>query len=435
MPTHDQDEDLRVLVEADATRNLVASCVWEVLWGLGAACCLIATVVPAYLLSLNASKTLVQAITVGFTLFTGLQLFAGRIIHGPRRKLRPMVNWQIFTLCWITYGLAAIFCWDSLSSTVWTGIFVLLCVAMAITIHVGSPAYSEIWLENMPLKKRGLQGALRIVILGIFGVIGVWLAAWLMKQWPEPANFHVSFVVGGAILFVSCFSVFLIRDNAGLSGSAGKAPAPLMESIRTLLGNFNFRVFLIFFAFLMAGQSLAPLLIGYGKDVLSLPPVEIAWFTTAYFIGSIVSGMLFPRMADRYGFKILAVFSATVLIFSFLLPIVGGESRMILLTAYGLCTGSVVLNFIILPNLGAELVPEVKPSMIIGLASVLVMPLSFGTATLAGWLVDLHNSAGYVAVFCVGIVLAGCSLLGFILLVREPRTGQEIYIRIRRVGG
>ena len=48
------------------------------------------------------------------------------------------------------------------------------------------------------------------------------------------------------------------------------------------------------------------------------------------------------------------------------------------------------------------------------------------------WLADVHGKAGYLADFAMAVAVSVCALIGFIVLVREPRTGQEIYIRIRR---
>ncbi len=91
------------------------------------------------------------------------------------------------------------------------------------------------------------------------------------------------------------------------------------------------------------------------------------------------------------------------------------------------------MNGVILPNIGAEMLPGIKPSMVIAVGSCLIMPLALLLAPMAGRLVDLHGQAGYLAVFLMGSTLAGCAAIGFALIVREPRSGQEFQIRIRRV--
>ena len=42
----------------------------------------------------------------------------------------------------------------------------------------------------------------------------------------------------------------------------------------------------------------------------------------------------------------------------------------------------------VLPNLGAEMVPEVRPAALIGIGTVLCLPLTLGVAPLSGLLVD-----------------------------------------------
>jgi len=64
--------------------------------------------------------------------------------------------------------------------------------------------------------------------------------------------------------------------------------------------------------------------------------------------------------------------------------------------------------------------------------NVTSMALSLALAPIGGWLVDAHDSAGYLCVFVVGATLSLCTLIGFLLIVREPRTGQELYVRLRK---
>ena len=61
------------------------------------------------------------------------------------------------------------------------------------------------------------------------------------------------------------------------------------------------------------------------------------------------------------------------------------------------------------------------------------MPVSLCIAPWGGWLADAHGPAGYIAVQAVGLTLSLCAFVGLTAVVREPRTGQEIYVRLRRM--
>ncbi len=427
-----QKSELHKSINDSFSKNRAAAVAWDALWGLGAACCLLYVVVPAYLLAMGASKMLVQTVVVGFSVATGLQLLSLRISHGPRRKVRIYLIWSLYPALWLGYGIVASIGWGRLSDGVWIPLFIVMCAGLSVAMHLGSPAYIEMLLQNTPLKKRGRLGAARNIAFGVFGIFGAWLASWLMKQWPEPVNFHTSFIFGSSIMLVSCIFILFIRDHAGTMHSQKVRPVPILATLKDLINTLNFRVFLVFYGFLVVGQTLAPLLIGYAKDVLTMPSSQVAFFSFAFFLGAIVVGVFVLPLADRYGFRLLAIISATMLAGAYLIPLIAGDSRHAVLIAYALYAGTILLNSLALINLGIELVPQVKPAAIFAVSSIIVVPFRLIVAPLAGRFVDLHDKAGYLAVFLVGMMLSLCALVGFCVLVREPRTGQEIYIRIRR---
>ena len=128
---------------------------FDAFWSLGAPCCLLATVPPAYLLHLGASKTLVQTVMVGMSLLTFLQIWSGRWVGGPRRKVSQFSIWSVFSLAWLTYGSIAGLGWNHLPAGLWLPLFTLLCLVLASIIHLAGPAYAEMVLENTPLGWRG----------------------------------------------------------------------------------------------------------------------------------------------------------------------------------------------------------------------------------------------------------------------------------------
>ncbi|MFH0910561.1 MAG: MFS transporter [Planctomycetota bacterium] len=404
------------------------------IWALGASFTILLTIVPAYLLNLGASKTLVQVVMVGFPLFSIIQVFSSRVVHGRKRRQLLFKVWFWFVLSWVLYGAAAYFWWESLPQGTWLLLFLLMCLGVAVSSHLGVPAGAEMYYQNMPLKRRGRLGAMRGLSFGLCGIAGSQAAAWVMTRWPAPAGFHLGFVIGGLLYLVSIALTFtLFRDHARLLQEKENGPLSPLEIGRTLWKHFNFRVFLVFYMLFAAAQNLGPMLIGYGKDVVGIPPGDVAQFTALYFIGATLVGTLVPLLADRFGFRLIAIITAALSGLAFLFPIIWPGSFVMLLVAYGCYAGSNQLGFLVLFNLGPELVPNVRPAKITAIATILVMPLSLCLAPLGGLLVDLHGAkGGYLAVFVLGTALALCALIGFAAVTREPRTGQELHIRIRR---
>ncbi|OGV68695.1 MAG: hypothetical protein A2269_04955 [Lentisphaerae bacterium RIFOXYA12_FULL_60_10] len=422
---------IRPLVETTFARNAFCAVAWEAIWALGVPFCTIWTIVPAYLFYLDLPKTVVQLIMIGFSLTAGFQLFSTRLFHGPRRRLWLTINWMLFSACWVVYGLLARMGWNGLPRSFMTTCFVLTCIGLAVTMHLGIPAYAEMLVANIPLRKRGRLTAFRNLALGTFGLLGVLAATHCMRYFPEPHNFHYAMLIGGSIMLVSCTTLLGWKDHDACQSTPASSLRSPWSLARQLAGNMNFRVFLVFHMLLLTAQSLAPLLIGYGRDILDLPSSRITHFTAAYFFGPILSGLCLAPLADRYGFRLIGILSATAMSTAFLLPILFWNTLPAVLIAYLLYAATATLNTILVGNLGAELVPDVKPGMMVAIGNVLATPLGLLLAPMAGALVDHFGSSGYVGVFAAGITMSVIAILGYSLLVREPRTGQEIHVRIR----
>jgi len=237
-------------------------------------------------------------------------------------------------------------------------------------------------------------------------------------------------------VFVMLYSVRHVglKDNAQMVYDSNKIKsiAPV-KAAKTLLRNFNFRVFLFFYMLNISAQSLTPLIISYGKDALEMNSPDLVIFSGVYFIGPIIAGLCIKPLADRYGFRIIGIISSVLLGTTFILPLLLPYSKSALLTGYALYAATLTMNNVVLANLDYEMVTEIKPAVIVAVGSIIAVPTTFLLAPFGGWLVDRYAGAGYHAVFVMGINLCFCAFLGFLSLIREPRTGHEIYIRIRGV--
>ena len=416
-------------------RNAAAVVAFDAFWSLGAPCCNIFTVVPAYLLFLGVSKTVLQLITVSLTFLVVLQLWSGPWLGGGDRRRRLMGSWLVYPLALFLFGLVGLIGWEWAPPVVWVGLMAFTYVCVAGTIHLSMPAYAEMVLENTPQGWRGRLASMRSLGAGVFGIAGLFLSRHLMSAWEAPHNFHWSFVIGPILMGLSCQSLWAFRDIRPPERVRAAVPSAreLIGPIRDLLRNFTFRVFVVFLALLSMGHSLAPLLLGYGRDVLGLTAGETPYFTAAYYGGAFFLSMAITLMADRFGFRLIAITASLNLGLAFLALLLCPHSALVLWVAYGLIFSSVNLTALVLANLGHELMPGAKTTAIIAAASVLTLPLNLVVAPLAGRLVDAHGASGYTAVFTAGLVLSLCAGLGFGVVIRVPRSGEEIVIRQRPI--
>jgi Na+/melibiose symporter-like transporter len=414
-------------------RNASAIFSVEFVWGFGMPCCAIAVVIPMYLLSIGASKTMIQCVVALQPLLTFLQLYSTRLHRGRRRKLKNIAVWCLFSFLWIIYGAVALCFWPLADSGTWVVLFAPVVIALVSLQNIGSPVYSGLAVENIPPKRRGLAAGLRGIGFGIAGLIGVIVPRWIVKEWPEPDSFHVRFIVGGTFFLLSCAPFLWFRDVISEDDCASGNEHSGFDVLRVLFANLNFRVFVLFYALTAAALLLAPLLIAYGQDILRFDAMERERFVLAYACGLLSCGVFVPLLADRYGFRLIAIIGSMFLMAGFALPIAAPRSPLALLVAYALYSASWSIQIVILANLGYELVPGVRPATIVAAGSVLILPIGLVMGPLGGRLADLFGESGYLAVFAVGITLSAIAALGYLLLVREPRTGQEIYVRLRKI--
>lgn len=416
------NSDIDNKIEKAFSINASAMMLWDGIWAIGMPFCMYSTVVPMYLLHLGASKTLIQFVVVGFSVITFVQFFTEPLMRSHLRKFWIFFTWIIFSFSWFIYGGSALLFWEKLPTGFWIVFFVLICALISSARHYGTPSLRGVVIENIPLRKRGLLASMRSFLLGLGGLLGTYFVAHLMLGREDVTMFHRIFFIGSIIFIIACLPFwFLFRDHAIEEPSARREGLSLWESAKHVWKEKNFRNFLILYCLLFAAQNLAPLLLSFSKDELHLKAQAVTGFNTVYFASALLLGATLPMLADRFGFKILAVLSSCMAFCCFAIPLFTNTGKYWLFMSYFLYAGSFQLTQLLLGNFGTELVPEVKPTTIIVIGSTLVMPMSLLIAPLGGTLVDHFGLMGYKGVFVFACLLALMALLGFLFFVKEPR--------------
>lgn len=190
---------------------------------------------------------------------------------------------------------------------------------------------------------------------------------------------------------------------------------------------------MFFYLFSLIATSMVPMFISYAKDLLNFPSSRVTLFTAAYFLGPILGGIFFTPLADRYGFRLVAVISNILLMVAFLIPLILWQKTIPIIFAYILysCASSIMATSS--TNLASEIIKNLPPAMIFAVTNTIAMPVIIIISPLAGLLIDVFGNQAYIAVFTIGIVCSFTAMLGFRLLLREPRTGQELHIQINNL--
>jgi MFS family permease len=399
------------------TRGLLA---FDSLWALGAPACNLYTTIPAYLLVLGASRTTIQVATLTVTLFTFVQLWSSRLFGGQRRRRNSGLLWAGLGALWLGFGVLGMLGWGTLPAGFWIPGFLVLCIACGLCINFANPIWNELTVDIVPKRRRGHVASLRNAAYGICALAGLPLARWLTDLREVPHNYHLRFTVGGALLVLSCLTIFILRDPQPFAAADGE---DTRENTRlsALWGQRRFRVFIAVYTLLAAAMSLAPLLLTCGRDLLALSPVQTENFTLVFFITFGAVGMFLPRLADHFGFRLVGTIAAAAVTVAFALPLLCEINQGVLLVAYALYATAQGTMVVVLINLGVELMPHVRPALLGAFGSATTLPLSLATAALGGWLVDRFGAAGYTAAFAIGCALAAGALAGYLLAVAEPR--------------
>jgi MFS family permease len=409
-------------------RNVAGLVLYESLWGLGVPFVLFGTVVPAYLTVLGSSKALIGFVMSLWSVLIPLQLLGGHYFNGPRR-LRTMVALYIGGVgVRLTYDILALFVpglWTPAALV--TGL-VLALVGYVCLLIIGQAIYAGVLTDNIPRKRRGWVFGMRTLGLGLGGILTGAAAAWVLHRWPSPVNYRVSFLIGDSIWVASCFALLLVRDVAaparrrvekGFLGS-------LRDKLRHLVSNPNYRIFIFSHLLNALAAALASFLVPFAKERLAVPDGTLAALGVIFLASGAALGLAIGRIADRFGYRLVGVIQSTLLLAFFVIAI-AARSFAAVCVAYGVFSlVSQTLSFVLV-NMSVELCPDLAPADLAALGGSMVVPFVAVMSPLAGTIIDLTGS--YQSVFFIGATVAMIALLGFGLLVREPRTGRLYQFR------
>ena len=167
-------------------------------------------------------------------------------------------------------------------------------------------------------------------------------------------------------------------------------------------------------------------IVPYAREKLGVPDGRLALLSLIFLGAGGAMGIVLGRVADRLGYRIVG-FIQSALLLAFFLIAVSARGFAAVCVAYGLYTAvNQTLSFVLV-NMSVELCPSIGPTDLAALGATLILPLVAIVSPLSGTVIDLTGS--YQSVFFIGATVAVIALLGFGLLVREPRSGRLYQVR------
>jgi MFS family permease len=408
------------------TSTVLGILLFEGTWGLGIPFGLYASMVPAYLTALDASKSLMGFVQSLWTVLIPLQLLGGHFFarHG-RLKALVIIN-MAATGARLVYDALALFLPGIWVPRSFTGFFVLACAGYIGLYVIGQSIYMGVLTDNIPRLRRGWIFGLRTLVLGVGGIITGLVASQVLHHWPSPMNYRVSFFICDGLWTVSSLSLLLINDahvHRPIQRAAGFFRS-LAAKLKILLANPTYRIFLFFHMLNAVALTITTFIIPFSKERLGIPDSSIAWLSIVYLATNAAFGGLMGRLADKVGYRSVGALQSLLLMVFFIVA-VEARSFAAVCAAYVLSSMVNMTGAFILVNMSAELCPSLGVSDLTALGGTLLLPFVAAAAPLAGRIVDATGN--YPTVFFIGATIAIVAFFGFAFLVREPRSGR-IYI-------
>jgi MFS family permease len=410
-------------------RTVTGIALFELFWGLGVPFVLYISALPAYLTALGTSKALLGFVMSLWTVLAPLQLLSGHYLNGPRRMHVVVISYMTAVGLRLAYDVLALFVPGLWSTAGLVGGLVLANVGYVGLLTLAQVLYTGVLTDNIPKKRRGWVFGMRMLALGVGGIASGAAASWVLHRWASPVNYRVSFVIGDGIWLLSCLTLLLIRDSAAPAPRRRRAAGflrSLRGKTRVLVANPNYRIFLFSHLLNAMGSALATFIVPFAREKLGVADSRLAFLSIIFLAAGGALGLVLGRIADRFGYRLIG-FIQSALLLAFFLIAVSARSFAAVCAAYALYTTvNQTLSFVLV-NMSVELCPRLDPTDLAALGATLILPLVAVVLPLSGTVIDLTGS--YQSVFFIGATVAVIALLGFGLLVREPRSGRLYQVR------
>lgn len=407
-------------------RNVIVLVLFEAAWGLGMPFTLYPTMVPAYLTVLAASKFLIGATQALWTICTPIQILSAHFHAGRNRTRNVMIIYMTAVGLRLIHDIIVNLAGDILPATTLQILFAAATLAFVLFIVYGQPLFFGLMTENIPREKRGRLYGLRTFGLGVGGLAMGVLASRILARIDAPRNYQLSFLVGDGFLFLSCFLLLFLRDETAVDKheSFHTLFVSLKQKLRTLLDEPNYRIFLLFHVLNVVAINIAAFIIPYAKERLGFLDSQVGALSLVFLATGAVFGFFIGRLADKYGYRMVAMTQALLLILFFTI-VISISNHLVIYIAYMLYSLVNMSLLMVLVNMSAELCPGMNAVDLTALGTTVILPVVALVSPVMGMVID--RTGDYFAVFMTGLVIALVALMGFALIVKEPRRGR-LYI-------
>ena len=317
--------------------------------------------------------------------------------------------------------------------TVLLVVFFTLLTASSLGAGLSGLCFVDFVAKAIPPTRRGAFFAWRLFLGGLLALGGSLLVRYILDErrgLAFPDNYAILFLLSFFALCAGLGSFVLVVEPLE---PVNEERISLARQVRRALDlprrDKNFRRFLTMRLLLMGAEIASPFYIVYAKQALSLPVSMVGVYLTGTTLASFASNLLWGRISDRRGNKLLLALSNSLGLFIPLtalaiVPLANlwpglrelapGLFALVFVLSGGFKSGSMIGNM----NFLLEIAPADNRPLYIGFTNT-IMGIALLATSVGGLIVDL---VGFTVLFSLALAFYALALLSTLRL-QEPRGG------------
>ena len=317
--------------------------------------------------------------------------------------------------------------------TVLLVVFFTLLTASSLGAGLSGLCFVDFVAKAIPPTRRGAFFAWRLFLGGLLALGGSLLVRYILDErrgFAFPDNYAILFLLSFFALCAGLGSFVLVVEPLE---PVNEERISLARQVRRALDlprrDKNFRRFLTMRLLLMGAEIAAPFYIVYAKQALSVPVSMVGVYLTGTTLASFASNLLWGRISDRRGNKLLLALSNSLGLFIPLtalaiVPLANlwpglrelapGLFALVFVLSGGFKSGSMIGNM----NFLLEIAPADNRPLYIGFTNT-IMGIALLATSVGGLIVDL---VGFTVLFSLALAFYALALLSTLRL-QEPRGG------------
>ena len=314
-------------------------------------------------------------------------------------------------------------------------VFFTLLAAYSLTAGLAGICFIDIVAKVIPSTRRGAFFGWRRFLGGFLALGGSLLVKYILDEGRGltfPDNYAILFLLSFFILCVAvaCF-ILIVEPLEPVSKKRVTLGRQFRRALDLPRRDANYRRFLTMRLLLMAAEIATPFYIVYAKRALSVSVGMVGVYLTGSTLASFASNLLWGRISDRRGNKLLIVLTTllglfipltalSIVLLANLWPglreFAPGLFALVFVLSGGFKSGSMIGNM----NFLLEIAPADNRPLYVGFTNT-IMGVALLAASVGGLIVDL---VGFTVLFSLALAFYALALLSTLRL-QEPRAEAQ----------